>query len=394
MLDSIRIIDLTWILGGPFATQLLAQMGAQVIKIEPPSGDQSRTYPPFTAEGDSAYYMSINRGKQSVVLDLKVPAAREALYDLVKEADVIMYGYTPDVPKRLGIDYESLQRINRRIVLGQLIGLHDEGPYAEVPCVDIIAQALGGIMSITGEPGGKPIRMGYQIADLAAGLYLATGVLGALIKALKTGRGEKVQVSLLDCQLALLTWQAQRYFATGEVPTPLGSRSSSFAPSQAFECGDGRYVAVSGVSDEFWSKLCKAISEPELAQDPRFATQALRLQNVDAMAAELQKVFARGAASEWAWVMQEARLPAGLVQTVAEALEHPLTHLRQMVEEVPHPDSKVLMNFLGNPIKHQGSAFLSFPPRLGEHTRSVLRDVCRYDEAKIAQLAAAGAIGK
>lgn len=392
MLEGIRIIDLTWILGGPFATQLLAQMGAEIIKVEPPSGDQSRTYPPFTAEGDSAYYMSINRGKKSVVLDLKKPEAREALYDLVREADVIMYGYTPDVPKRLGIDFESLQRINPRIVLGQLIGLHDEGPYGEVPCVDIIAQALGGLMSITGEPNGEPVRIGYQIADLAAGLYLSNGVLGALIKAGKTGKGSKVQVSLVDCQLALLTWQAQRYFATGEIPTPMGSRSSSFAPSQAFRCGDGRFVAVSGVSDGFWKQLCEAVGAPQLVDDPRFASQALRLKNVDAVAEELGRRFDQDTARNWAKILWDARLPAGMVRNVAEALSDPLTQMRNMVEQVRVPGTDAMMNFLGNPLKHEGSAFLDFPPRLGEHTRVVLREVCRYDDAKIAQLEAANVI--
>jgi CoA:oxalate CoA-transferase len=393
VLNGIRIVDFSWILGGPFASQLLAQMGAEVIKVEPPSGDQSRTYPPYFFEGDSAYYLSINRGKKSIVLDLKKDGARAAMRDLVAKSDVVMYGFTPDVPKRLGIDYESLAAINPKIVLGELIGLHDQGPFAQVPAVDNIAQALGGIMSITGEPGGKPCRVGYQIADLAAGLYLANGILGALIRALKTGKGGKVQVSLLDTQVALLTWHAQNYFASGDIPKALGSRHATIAPSEVFECGDGRYISISAVSDEFWKKLCEILSEPQLAVDPRFASIPLRTQNKEALAAELGKIFKRATADEWAWVLQSARLPAGKVHNVAEAVEQPVAFLRKMVEELPHPITGAAMRFLGNPIKHEGAQFLSYPPKLGEHTRAVLSEVCGYDNAKLDALAAGGAFG-
>jgi CoA:oxalate CoA-transferase len=392
VLESIRVIDLTWILGAPFATQLLAQMGAEIIKVEPPSGDQARTYPPFTADGQSAYFMSINRGKKSLALDLKKPQAREVLYDLVRGADVIMYGYTPDVPKRLGIDWETLQTINGRIVLGQLIGLHDEGPYAEVPAVDIIAQALSGIMDITGEPGGGPVRIGYQIADLAAGLFLANGVLGALIKALKTGCGSRVQMSLLDGQLALLTWQAQNHFVTGTIPQAMGSRHPSIGPSQAFRCQDGRYIAISGVSDDFFRTLCQTLKAPGLADDARFSSVQLRMENIDALAAELQCVFLTAPADQWVCALQEARLPGGKVHNVKEALEQPLAALRYMVEEVRDPVGGGTLKFLGNPIKHEGAAFLSYPPRVGQHSEEVLRETCGYDEAKIAALRASGAV--
>jgi CoA:oxalate CoA-transferase len=391
VLQGLRILDLTWILGGPFATQLLAQMGAEVIKIEPPDGDQSRTYPPYFFEGDSAYYLSVNRGKKSVVLDLKQAAAKEAFNTLVKNADAVMYGYAPDVPQRLGIDFETLRQINPKIVVGQLIGLHDQGPYRNMPAVDIIAQAMGGIMSITGEPDGKPVRVGYQIADLAAGLFLANGTLGGIVRALKSGAGSKVQVSLVDCQVALLSWYAQNYFVSGEVPRASGSRHPTIAPSEAFLCRDGRYIAVSGVADNFWKLLCEALGEPELFKDPRFASIDLRTKNVDALASELGKIFARAGADEWAFVLGQARIPSGKVNNVEEALQHPITLLRGMVEDLAHPLSGAAMRFLGNPLKHDGSALLSYPPRLGEHTREVLSEICGYDDNKLAALESAKA---
>ena len=234
MLSSLRILDLTWVLGGPFASQVLAELGAEIIKIESPDGDQSRAYPPYYFEGESAFFLSINRGKKSVAINLKSIRGREVFHDLVRQCDVVMYGFAPDVPARLGIDFAALEKINPRIVVGQLIGLHDAPPYATQPSFDTIAQALGGVMSITGEVDGKPNRVGYQVADLAAGLYLANGILAAVIHALKTGVGKKIQVSLLDCQLAMLTWQAQNYFVSGDVPRATGTRHATLAPSEAF----------------------------------------------------------------------------------------------------------------------------------------------------------------
>ena len=386
MLQSLRVLDLTWILGGPFASQLLAQLGAEVIKIEPPSGDQARRYPPHYFEGESAFFLSANRGKKSVALDLKQAAGRQALYDLAEKSDVVMYGYAPDVPKRLGIDFDSLAKINSRIVVGELIGLHDEGPYANLPCVDIIAQALGGVMSITGEPGGKPVRIGYQIADLAAGLYLANGILAAVIASLKSGAGRKVQISLVDCQLALLTWQAQNYFLTGEVPGPTGSRHATIAPSEAFLCGDGRYVAVSAVGEQFWAPFCAALEAPQLVDDARFATPELRVRNVALLAEELRKIFFRAGSDEWTRRLAQARIPSGKVHDIAEALTLPLAQLRGMVETLAHPQSGTAMRFLNGAIKFDGAAALSYPPALGAHTREVLCAVCGYDETKLREL--------
>ena len=392
MLSSIRVLDLTWVLGGPFASQVLAELGAEIIKIESPDGDQSRAYPPYYFEGDSAFFLSINRGKKSVVINLKSAQGREVFYDLVRKSDVVMYGFAPDVPARLGIDFAALEKINPRIVVGQLIGLHDAPPYATQPSFDTIAQALGGIMSITGEPAGKPNRVGYQVADLAAGLYLANGILAGLIHALKSGTGKKIQISLLDCQLAMLTWQAQNYFVSGDIPQATGTRHATLAPSEAFRCADHKYVAISASTEQFWQPLCKAIDAPELAADARFITGELRIKNVEALAQQLAEIFARFSVNDAVDRLQRARVPVGAVNNVADALAQPLALIRQMVQSLPHPMSGAMLNFLGNPFKYDGAEPLSYPPKLGAHTAEILSELCGYDANTLQNLHTQGAI--
>lgn len=386
MLHSTRVLDLTWVLGGPFAGQLLAQLGADVIKVETHEGDSSREIPPHYFEGDSAFFLSVNRGKRSVSFDLKHPEGKQAFYDLVRESDVVVYGFAPDVPKRLGIDYESLRAVNPKIRVGQLIGLHDEGDFARAPAYDIVVQAMSGIMDITGEKGGSPARVGYQIADLAGGLYLALGVCAALVGD-ETGEESKlIQISLLDCQLALLTWQAQNYFISGTEPTRLGSRSPNIAPSEAFEGSDGRYLAVSPTGTKFWHEFCVAIGSPELSDDPRFATRQGRLDNVEALAELLQSEFVAKPAREWAQYFFERRIPAAEVLHVSEALAQPVAQERSMVESVRHPRTGNTVNFLGNPFKYEGSQPLRYPSKAGADTRRVLSEICGYSQERISEL--------
>lgn len=392
MLSSLRILDLTWVLGGPFASQVLAELGAEIIKIESPDGDQSRAYPPYYFEGESAFFLSINRGKKSVAINLKSILGREVFHDLVRQCDVVMYGFAPDVPARLGIDFAALEKINPRIVVGQLIGLHDAPPYATQPSFDTIAQALGGVMSITGEVDGKPNRVGYQVADLAAGLYLANGILAAVIHALKTGVGKKIQVSLLDCQLAMLTWQAQNYFVSGDVPRATGTRHATLAPSEAFCCKDGKFVAISAATEQFWQPLCKAIHAPQLASDPRFINGELRIKNVAALAQELAGIFSHLNSADAVECLVRARVPVGAVNDVADALAQPVAILRDMVQTLPHPVSGAAMKFLGNPFKYDGAEPLSYPPQLGAHTAEILTALCGYDAATLKNLHTQGAI--
>ena len=392
MLDGVKILDLSHVLGGPFAGQLLAQLGAEVYKVESPEGDYSRTVPPHWFEGDSSFFLSCNRGKKSVVLDLKHPDGKQALYDLVKAADAVIYGFAPDVPKRLGIDFDSLAKINPRIVVGELIGLHDEPPYSKAPSFDLIVQALAGFMSLTGEPGRTPVRAGYQVADLAGGLYLAVGTLGALYKALKSGKGRKVQVSLLDCQIAMLTWQAQNYFISGEVPGATGARHPMIAPSEVFKCADGEWLAVSPTGEGFWREFCKVTGLPDLVTDPRFSTPKARVENVEALAAVLGKAFAAKPAAQWEAEFFAARVPAGKVKDVGEAVGQPVVALRAMVDEVANPRTGAMMRMLGGALKYENGPVLGYPPALGQHTNEALQALCGYSDEKLEALGAARAV--
>ena len=386
MLSQARILDLTWVLGGPFAGQTLAQLGAEVIKIEPPAGDSSRGVPVYRFDGDSSFFLSVNRGKSSVCIDLKHPRGREAFYDLVRISDAVIYGFAPDVPARLGLDSDSLRRVNPRIGVAQLIGLHDSGEYARAPAYDLIVQALGGVMSITGSASGEPCRVGYQIADLAGGLYLALAACGVLYQGAREGKGALAQISLLDCQLALLTWQAQNHFISGDVPGRLGSRNPMIAPSEAFLCGDGGYLAISPTGEHFWPRLCEVIGRPDLAADPRFADRGSRVANVEALIAELSEVFQKQSSDHWATLLFQSRVPAGKVLNVAEAVSQPLARLRNMVESVRKPETGNALDFLGNPFKYDRQKPLDYPPALGSATRRVFRDLCGYTPEQIDQL--------
>ncbi|TAL81930.1 MAG: CoA transferase [Candidimonas sp.] len=392
MLNDVRILDLSWVLGGPFGGQVLAQLGAEVIKVEPMNGDMSRSIPPHFFEHDSSFFLSVNRGKQSIALDLKKPEGLAVLHDLVRHSHAVIYGFAPDVPRKLGIDFKSLLTINPKIVVGQLIGLHDQPPYSNAPAFDLIVQAIGGFMSITGDRGGKPVRAGYQIADLAGGLYLAIATLGALLSAALTGKGKEVQISLLDCQLALLTWQAQNYFISGQIPTAQGSRHHMIAPSETFLCSDGRPLVISPTGEVFWQKFCQTVGRADLAIDPRFATAANRIKNVDALAAVLSEMFRTKPRDQWVAELAQARVPAAPVLNVAEALAQPLALLRSMVEIVGKPHTDQSLAFLGNPFKYENAAALNYPPQLGIDTDEVLSRVCGYDETHLALLKSKGAI--
>ena len=392
MLSGKRILDLSWVLGGPFGGQLLAQLGAEVIKVEALDGDYARRVPPVLDSGDTPFFLSVNRGKQSIALDLKSPAGKAALYDLVRESDAVIYGFAPSVPKRLGLDFDTLSAINPRIVVGQLIGLHDQGEWADAPAFDLMLQAMSGVMSITGEENGKPVRFGYQAADLVGGLYLALGTAAALAKAEATGKGELVQISLFDAQIAMLTWQAQGWLTGGPLPRATGARHAMIAPSDIYLAKDGKWLALAPTGEPFWLKLCETIGRPDIPKDVRFATGAARIANIDALTKELGDAIGQRTSGEWLAIFKEARVPAALVNNVEEALNHPLTAARQMVENVPRPNSDDSVRLLGNPFKFAGMPDLPYPPAFAQDTASVLQRVAGYSDEKIEQLARTGAI--
>lgn len=390
MLSGFRVLDLTWVLGGPFAGQLLAQLGAEIIKVEPMEGDLSRQVSSHSTEfdGASGFFLSVNRGKKSISIDLKSDQGREVIYDLVRCSDAIIYGFAPAVPARLGLDPASLHKINPKIAIAQLIGLHDQPPYSNTPAFDLIIQAMSGVMSVTGEKDRPPVRVGYQIADLAGGMFLAMACLGAMLKALRSGKGDHIQISLLDCQLALLTWQAQNYFISGDVPKANGARHPVIAPSDIYPCADGNFIAISPTGQAFWKQFCSSIGKPELADDERFAHPKGRVAHVQELTAILTEAFQSRTAAEWGRHLLLDRVPASPVNDVKSALDQEIAVQRKMVESLQHPGGAGALNFLGNPFKFNGVEPLSWPPGHGEQTKEILTDLLGYGETRVAQLIA------
>lgn len=391
MLKNVRVLDLTWILGGPYAGQLLAQLGADVIKIEPPAGDPARNFPPVNHLGTSSFFLSVNRGKRAICLNLKSRNGYEVFKDLVRESDAVLYGFRPDVPAKLRIDFDTLRDIKPAICVGELIGFHDQDGFEHKAAYDLVVQALSGIMAITGHKDQPPVRVGYQIADLAGGLHLALGTIAAIVGAIKTGAGNKVQISLLDCQLSMLTWQAQNYLITGEDPKPSGSRHPMLAPSEVFKTLDDRYLAISPTGEHFWKNLCQAIGQPDLATDERFLSASRRIENVDELANRLAEVFRTRVTDDWLACLDHANVPAAAVLSVSEALNQPLAKFRHMVEPVEPWTEKDPLMMLGNPFKYAPSSEpLPYPPTIGQHSEEILRDICRYSDNKIASLIKSG----
>ena len=372
-LSGITILDLSRVLSGPYCTMLAADMGARVIKIEHPErGDDTRAWgPPFLA-GESAYYLSINRNKESVAIDFKTPLGRQALDELIGRADVLVENFRPGTLDRLGLGYNDLQVRYPRLIYASISGFGLNGPRREEAGYDAVAQAEGGLMSITGAPDGPAVRLGVAIADIAAGMFAFQGILLALISRAQRGRGQHVDVSLLDSVAALLTYQAARYFATGIAPARTGNRHMTIAPYDTFEMRDGVLVLAIG-TDAQWRTFCTTLARADLAADSRFATNAQRVERFDELRPLVSDTLAPYRLNQAVELLRDAGVPCGAVRSIAEALDDPQIIARAMIEEIDHPAIGPL-KLLGLPVKLSatpGSVRLP-PPRLGEHTRAVL----------------------
>ena len=384
-LHGVRILDLTWVIGGPFASMILADLGAEVIKIESPEGDMARSVPPHTQEGYSPFFFSVNRNKKSVVLNLKTSAGRAAFERLVEVSDVVYNNFSPRAAASLRLHYEDLKGINPRIISSSIFGFHDEPPFDDLPAFDSVIQAMGGVMSITGEENGPPVRVGYQIGDLAGGLYSAIATLAALQQRERTGRGTDANVSLFDSQLSLLTWQAQDYLLTGNIPRAMGTKHPMLVPNQSFRAKDGRDLVVSATGQHFWAAFCKAIGRPELAFDERYADGNGRVANRKELDRTLEEAFLCRDQGEWLEILADARIPASPVLNVAEALNHPVASLRNMLAHTEDPD-KPSVRVVGNPVKVGGAkAIFHQPPKLSEHTANVLQELLGYNEEQVVE---------
>ncbi|MEM1139010.1 MAG: CaiB/BaiF CoA-transferase family protein [Pseudomonadota bacterium] len=343
------IVDLTRVLAGPFATLLLNDLGAEIIKVEAPNGgDDARSFGPFV-DGRSAYFMSLNRGKQSIALNLKEAEDRATFEALLARADVLVENYRGGTLERLGYDWDRLHRQFPSLIYAAVSGFGHTGPYKTRPAYDMVVQAMGGLMSLTGHPGGPPTRVGTSIGDLAAGLFTALAVVSALYDRERTGRATKVDVSMLDCQVALLENALARYFATGAVPQPLGARHPSIAPFEAYGTQDGHVVIAAG-NDALFLTLCATLGLTDLDKDPRFDTNERRCANVEALKQAIEAALAKAPSAEWLERLEAAGVPAGPINTVPDVLADPQIVERNMIVETQDNDG-VRLKMAGNPMK-------------------------------------------
>ncbi|HUA53441.1 MAG TPA: CaiB/BaiF CoA-transferase family protein [Candidatus Sulfotelmatobacter sp.] len=353
-LSGVTVIDMTRILAGPYCTLLMAELGARVIKVEPPKGgDDARHYGPFT-NGKSTYFVSVNRGKESIALDLKAPADKKIFEALLARADVIAENFRPGTMEKLGYGWEQLHPRYPKLIYAAASGFGHTGPYSRHPAYDMVVQAIGGIMSVTGEPGGGLTRVGMSIGDIGAGLYTTIAVNAALYHRAQTGEATKVDIGMFDCQLALLENAVMRYTTSGTIPGPMGARHPSITPFEAYKTKDGHLIIAAG-NDALYAKLCQAIGRPDLAQDPIYKTNDLRNTNNRKLAAEIEKELARQTTAGWIETFEAAGVPCGPVNNIAQALAHPQTAARNMLVEA---DDKTAgkIKVAGNPIKISGFA--------------------------------------
>ncbi|MEM0451226.1 MAG: CoA transferase, partial [Nitrososphaerota archaeon] len=334
-LEGVRVLDLSRVMAGPFCTMLLGDLGAEVIKIEPPEGDDSRKFA-VTVNGESTYFLSVNRNKKSVAVDLKKPEGVEIVKRLAAVSDVVVENFRPGVASRLGVDYASLSKVNPSLIYCSISGFGQTGSYSQKPGYDLIALAMSGMMDLTGEPEGGPVKFAVPIADITAGMFAAISILSALMERSRTGKGRYIDVSMLDVQLYLLTHQASAYLIGGEEPKRMGSAHPSIVPYQAFRASNG-YVIVAVANDNQFRKLCEAIGHPEIAEDQRFRTNADRVRNRSELLALLEPIFLRRTVEEWVAVLEAADVPVAPVKTVRQALSDPYVIERGMLQTVQHP---------------------------------------------------------
>lgn len=376
-LSGVRVLDLTRALAGPYCTLMLGDYGADVIKIELPGrGDDTRHWGPPYIDGESAYFLSINRNKRSLTLNLKDPAGREVFMRLARNADVVVENFTPGVVNRLGIDYEAVKAENPRIVYSSISGFGQTGPYREKPAYDQVMQGLGGIMSLTGDPDGQPQKIGVALADIGAGMLAAYAVMTALFHRERTGVGQYIDVSMLDLQVAWLTYQAATYFATGAPPPRVGAAHPNLVPYQAFKCADGKYINVAVGNERFWQRFCKALGREDLVEMPEYAQNRDRVKNRDQLVALLQQEFDTRSTDRWVDILEEAGVPCGPINDLADVFSDPQVKARDMLLEVQHPSAGKIKQ-TGIPIKFSATpgSIDSPPPLLGQHSKEILLEL-------------------
>jgi len=402
-LAGLRVLDLTRILAGPTCTQLLGDLGADVIKIERPgTGDDTRGWgPPFLGgddSGESAYYLSSNRNKRSVAIDIATDAGQRLIKDIALKSDILCENFKVGGLARYGLDYESLSAINPGLIYCSITGFGQTGPYRHRVGYDFLIQGMGGIVSITGFPddeGGRPTKVGVGIADVMCGMYATSAVLSALHARQQTGKGQYIDVSLYDSQIAWLINQGLGYLVSGENPQRLGNGHPHIVPYDTFPASDGHFIIAVGNDGQF-ARMCEVMGRPDWAADPRFAKNVDRVRNRKTLMPLIEEITLTRSSAEWIAALEEVAVPCGPVNTLSEVFTDPQTLAREMRISLPHaggPDGQV--DLIGNPLKMSDTpvSYRQAPPRLGEHTDEVLRDTLGLDDQQIAALRACGAVG-
>jgi crotonobetainyl-CoA:carnitine CoA-transferase CaiB-like acyl-CoA transferase len=385
LLQNVRILDLSRMLAGPYGSMLLGDLGAEVIKIEEPAGDFTRTPAQYHMGGIGAYFLAINRNKKSIVLDLTTQKGREVFHDLVKISDVVYDNLRPTVLKKIGADYETLRKINPKIISCSVSGFGQDGPDRDLPAYDLTIQARGGAMGITGEKEGAPVRMGLPMGDLAGGMFAAYGIVAALFDRERTGQGKRLDISLLDCQVSLLTYMATYHSIGGLIPKPQGASHEVLVPYQSFKTKD-LYLVVACPTDKFWQSLCRALGREDLISHPHFKDALQRIINRQELYQILQDIFLTRTVDEWMEVLRQEDVPSAPVNTLDRVMTDAQLLHRRMVVEVDHPVSGKFKS-VGNPVKASGGEEVyHHPPALGEHMEEILRGLLGYDSQRIEQL--------
>ena len=394
ILHDIRVLDVSRLLSGPYCTMLLADLGAEVLKVEyPRGGDPARTLEPFVGD-DSAFFLSVNRGKKSITLDLGTQTGKDLFLRLLEQSDVLVENFVPGTMAKFGLDYASVKDINPRLVYASISGFGQDGPEADRPALDIIVQAMGGIMSITGEEDGHVVRPGPSLGDSIAGIFTTLSIVTALYQRHETGKGQYLDTAMLDCQVTLMENAFARYFATGVAPTPLGTRHPSAAPFQVFDASDGRFVIALLTNDAAtWRRFCVAIQRPDLRDDPRFQDNVGRMNNINEMVAEIQKTTATKTVATWLEILRAADIPCGPINDMAAVAADPQVRHRGMLPEIPHsqkgswPVANTPFHMSGGETGPAGAS-----PRLGEHTDTILKERLGLSDGQLAALRRDGVI--
>jgi formyl-CoA transferase/CoA:oxalate CoA-transferase len=391
-LETITVLDLSRAVAGPYCAMMLGDMGATVLKIErPDTGDDTRGWGPPFQGGESSYFFSVNRNKKSVTLNLKKKEGKRIFYELAKTADVIVENFRPGTVEELGVSYKDMKSINEDIVYCSISGFGQTGPYRSLPGYDIIFQGMGGLMTMTGEENGSPVRIGVAIADIAASLFAVQGILLALYARDKTGKGQHIDISLLDCQASWLTYQASIFFATGESPRRLGSAHPTIVPYQAFET-KSEYIILAVANEKLWRTFCEAINHEDLAENPKYRTNKDRVKNRDELISLIQDILFERTAEDWLHVLNDKGVPAGPIYTFDQLFSDPHVLHRGMVQEIVHPTAGVI-KLPGIPVKlsETPGSIEHPPPLLGEHTRDILTSL-GYTDSTIKTLKEKGVI--